>query len=268
MFQITDVVKNLLIINILTFLASIVLTQSGILNTQDMLALHYPTSPDFRPFQIATYFFMHADFMHLFFNMFVLVMFGPKLEVLWGAKRFLFYYFFCAIGALVLHLFIHYLELQPLQNALAAYQANPSLDNFWSFFNKTGLTDIPQNGEIFKTLSNGIQEGDKGAITQAYSEMVDIVAAKSNSAMLGASGAVFGILLAFGLKFPEFSLYLLFIPIPIKAKYFVPLLMIVELYLGVNHFSWDNIAHFAHLGGALFGILLILYWEKFGSRFS
>ncbi len=268
MFQITDVVKNLLIINILTFLASAVLTQSGLLDTQDMLALHYPTSPDFRPYQIATYFFMHANFMHLFFNMIVLFMFGPQLEILWGPKRFLFYYFFCAIGALVLHLFIHYLDLNPLQEAMGAFKTNPNLDNFWSFFNQTHLTDLPENAKAFKELSNLVREGDPQGIALVYKEMSEIVGAKGNSVMLGASGAIFGILLAFGLKFPEYTLFLLFLPIPIKAKYFVPILMIIELYLGVTQFAWDNIAHFAHLGGALFGILLILYWEKFGSRFS
>ncbi|GJM33572.1 MAG: rhomboid family intramembrane serine protease [Saprospiraceae bacterium] len=267
MFQITEVVKNLLIINVLTFLASIVLTQSGILNTQDMLALHYPTSPSFRPYQIATYFFMHANFLHLLFNMIALVFFGNQLEVLWGAKRFLFYYIFCAMGALVLHLLFNYVELHPLQVALDNFRDTPSLDNFWAFFNQTNLTQIPENAKIFKEMSNQIREGNPQVIAQVYSEMVSVFGAKSNTAMLGASGAVFGILLAFGIKFPESSIFLLFIPIPIKAKYFVPVLMIGELYLGVNQFSWDNIAHFAHLGGAIFGILLILYWEKFGSRF-
>ncbi len=260
MLRITDVVKHLLVINVLMFLAS------QVMNTE-MLALFYPASDLFQPYQIVTHFFMHANLAHLFFNMFALWMFGSALEQLWGPKRFLFFYFFCAFGAALLHLGWSYFEFSGMQDLIEAFRANPNYDTFWAFFNETNLPGIPENKEIFQQLSNGVRSGNEAAISQSLQSMQEALQRRMDIPIVGASGAIFGLLLAFGMYFPNMELMLIFLPIPIKAKYFIPILMVVELFLGVNQFSWDNIAHFAHLGGAISGFLLIMYWRKFAGRY-
>lgn len=242
-FRLTGVVKHLLIINILMFIGSNILTSSGTFNANALLALYYPNSPFFEPYQIVTHFFMHGGVTHILFNMFALVMFGPPLEQLWGEKKFLFFYFFSAIGAVVLSFLVHQFEYAHFVSQLAP--------------------------DVVKILEEqGLQALEKGY------NFKDIELAKLNlqyhSAipMVGASGAIFGLLLGFGMKFPNAELMLIFLPIPVKAKYFIPFLMVFELTLGVASFEWDNIAHYAHLGGALFGFLLILYWRKFDSGFQ
>ncbi|MEY2950560.1 MAG: hypothetical protein RLZZ248_1761 [Bacteroidota bacterium] len=262
MFRITDVVKHLLVINILMFVASL------ILGDVDMLALHYPGSDKFQPYQIATHFFMHAGLAHIFFNMFALVMFGSALETLWGPKKFLFFYFISAFGAAALHLLYSYYNIEQLQGLLNAFEAGPSYDTFWAFFNETNLVGLKGNQPIFDAMSRSIRMGDADAIKNTIEAMNEHIVRTKDIPVVGASGAVYGLLLGFGMAFPNAELMLIFLPIPIKAKYFIPILMIAELFLGVNQFSWDNIAHFAHLGGAISGFLLILYWRKFGSRFD
>ncbi len=243
--RLTGVVKHLLIINILMFVGSNILTSSEIFDANSTLALYYPNSPLFQPFQIVTHFFMHGGFTHILFNMFALVMFGAPLEALWGEKKFLFFYFFSAIGAVALTFAIHYFEynafLRDLSPDTIKYLATEGYD----------------------ALSKGYNFTD-----QALGDLNLKYYRHNYVPMVGASGAIFGLLLAFGMKFPNVELMLIFLPIPIKAKYFIPVLMIIELTLGVANFSWDNIAHFAHLGGALFGFLLILYWRKFDSGFQ
>lgn len=241
--RLTDVVKNLLIINILMFVGSNVLTSAEIFDANRMLALYYPNSPLFQPYQIVTHFFMHGGFAHILFNMFALVMFGAPLEALWGAKKFLFFYFFSALGAVALSFGIHHFEYANFLSQLSAEQINT--------FETEGL-DALMKGYNFV-------DAEMAALNVKYHSLIP---------MVGASGAIFGLLLAFGMKFPNVELMLIFLPIPIKARYFIPILMVFELTLGVANFSWDNIAHFAHLGGALFGFLLILYWRKFDSGFQ
>lgn len=262
MLRVTDVVKNLLIINILMFVVSL------IMGNIDTLALHYPASEKFMPFQIATHFFMHAGIGHLFFNMFALFMFGSALEALWGPKKFLYFYFFSAFGAAALHTAYSYYDINQMREMIDVFRTNPSYDTFWAFFNETSLPKIAQNKDVFDEMSKGIRAGDSSVINEAIQEMEKQVKRMEDIPVVGASGAVYGLLLAFGMAFPNAELMLIFLPIPIKAKYFIPVLMLVELFLGVNQFSWDNIAHFAHLGGAISGFLLIMYWRKFGSRFD
>ena len=261
MLRITDVAKNLLIINVLFFVA-------GFVFNTDQLALYYPGSEKFRPFQLVTHFFMHANLMHIFFNMFALAMFGSALETLWGAKRFLFYYFACAFGAAALHLFVNYLDFSGLQTLIDNFRATPNYDTFWAFFKKVPIDRLnPEYRQAIMKLSSAIQESDAGAINQATGAMEQYLRFKMSTPVVGASGAIFGLLLAFGMKFPDAELMLIFFPVPVKAKYFIPILMLVELYLGVNNFSWDNIAHFAHLGGALTGLFIILFGRLFNVRF-
>lgn len=208
------VVKNLLIINVLMFLATFTLERFNI-DLTNILGLHFFKASDFRIYQIITYMFMHANFGHLFFNMFALWMFGNTLENIWGSKRFLLFYMVCGIGAGLCQELVQYIEY-------ATSLANYATVN-------TGGKIIPMS---------------------AYLNMMNTV---------GASGAIYGLLLAFGMMFPDSRIYLYFL-FPIKAKWFVIGYAVLELLLGIG--GADNVAHFAHLGGMLFGLLLILYWRK------
>ena len=229
--SIPPVVKNLIAINIILWLASVVtpglLHRLGV-NTElsDILGMHYWASSKFNPAQLITYMFMHGGFEHLFFNMFALYMFGGILERLWGPKRFLFYYLVTGIGAGI---------IQQL---------------FWTVEFHSALTAI--NHAISTDFINA------QALIEQKRQFLD----SPYLITIGASGAVFGLLLAFGWLFPNQELYVMFIPIPIKAKYFVFFYGIVELFMGVAQFSGDSIAHFAHLGGMLIGAILIMYWKK------
>ncbi|MBQ2907448.1 MAG: rhomboid family intramembrane serine protease [Bacteroidales bacterium] len=215
------VVKNLLILNVLFFLATIACDVVLRIDLADYLGLHYIGASDFQPFQLVTYMFMHGNFAHLFFNMFALWMFGNTLENIWGPNRFLLFYFICGIGAGLIQELVQYIQyvttLQGYENVrIAANQIIPMSE---------------------------------------YLNMLTTV---------GASGAVYGILLAFGMMFPNSTLYIYF-AIPIKAKWFVLIYGIIELFSGFT--SVDNVAHFAHLGGMLFGLILILYWKKKGNLY-
>ncbi|MEQ8705046.1 MAG: rhomboid family intramembrane serine protease [Phaeodactylibacter sp.] len=222
MFRVTEVVKHLLVINILMYLGTMLLGDPSHGTSLDLvnekvtdfslwgryrLAMFFPTSDYFRPFQIVTHMFMHADIGHLFFNMFAVFMFGPPLEATWGPKRFLFYYLVAGFGSVLLHTLVRGIEI------------------YW-FGESIFAANVPS---------------------------------------LGASGAVFGLLVGYGMLFPENRIMLLIPPIPLKAKYFVLIYAGVELFMGLGNLN-TGVAHYAHLGGALFGFLLILYWRKFGSR--
>ena len=230
--NISPVVKNLLLINILFYIA-----QWTIPTFTQNLELYPISSEDFKPWQLATHFFMHSPYSigHIFFNMFALVIFGSQLERVWGPQRFLGYYISCALGAALLHLGVTYCRIHNIE-------INLSTEDLELFRNTA--YDAFQKGMNFK----------------------DPILAQLNllhhTPMLGASGAVFGLLAAFGYLFPNTELMLLFPPIPIKAKYFVIGYAALELYLGVSNNPSDNVAHFAHLGGALIGIIIVLYWSK------
>tara|TARA_B100001142_G_C14285531_1_gene636736 strand:- start:67 stop:804 length:738 start_codon:yes stop_codon:yes gene_type:complete len=236
--QVPDVVKNLLIINGLLFFATISLENYGI-DLTEILALHQFQSTNFMPHQLITHFFMHANLTHLFFNMFALWMFGKTLENIWGGKRFLIYYMFTGLGAAALHLAISQYEILTLQQQLNAYELNTLLEN-----------------------GKSILERNQNYSHQIMGKLNQLI----NTPTVGASGAVFGILLAFGVLFPNTLLYLYF-AIPIKTKYFVIIYGALELYLGLSNNPADNVAHFAHLGGMLFGFLLIKYWQKNNTQF-
>ncbi len=228
------ITKNLLIINALAFLASYVLKGYGI-DLDHIFGLHFFLSSDFRIYQPVTYMFLHGGFDHIFFNMFAVWMFGRVFEQLWGAKRYLLYYMVCGIGAGIcqeLVLFAEYLTL---------------------------TSSMPK--ELVDVVLN---EG--ASILQMSMNYTDTSMAHLNVAVnlptVGASGAVFGILLAFGLYFPNEQMFIFPIPFPIKAKYLVIGYAVFELLWGIADRPGDSIAHFAHLGGMLFGFLLIMYWRK------
>ncbi len=230
---IPPVVKNLIIINIIMLLATYVLSMRGI-ELASIFGLHYFQSPEFRPYQLVTHMFMHGGFTHLLFNMFALWMFGRVLEGVWGPKRFFIYYFVTGLGAAVLHTFVNFLEFQNVASKMTPEAVEMVMTQGTEIFNQGKNFSDPIAGKLNLLL---------------------------NIPTVGASGAVFGILLGFGMLFPNTQLMLLFPPIPIKAKYFVMGYGAIELYLGLTQ-SGSNIAHFAHLGGMLFGFFLIKYWNK------
>lgn len=263
MNQITHVVKHLLVINILMF----VVTELIFPSWKGSLAMYYPGSEQFQPIQLVTHFFMHGGWMHLFFNMYALAMFGPPVEMLYRSKRFLFYYIVCALGAAVLHNLYTWYDVSQLQTAMEAFQAAPSYDHYWQFFNQINPKHFTLYGnELVDDISRQLLNGDTGQAGSALQLMNELVERKMNVPAVGASGAIYGLLLAFGMQFPNHQLMLIFFPVPIKAKYFIPLLMVAEFYFGLQGFDWDPIAHFAHLGGALAGFIMIMIWRKTGAR--
>ncbi|MBO7073406.1 MAG: rhomboid family intramembrane serine protease [Bacteroidales bacterium] len=208
------VVKNLLIINFVFYLATIAFDYVWHIDLAQYLGLHYIGASDFRPYQFVTYMFMHGNFAHIFFNMFALWMFGNSIENAWGPKRFLIFYMVCGIGAGLTQELVQYIQLR----------------------------DIVENYQYVRLNGQSIPVDD-------YLNMLTTV---------GASGAVYGILLAFGMMWPDSRIYIYF-AIPIKAKWFVIIYGLLELFSGFS--SVDNVAHFAHVGGMLWGFLLILYWR-------
>jgi membrane associated rhomboid family serine protease len=259
----TPVVKNLILMNVVVFIASTVLDRLyGDVVTAN-LTLFYFKSPLFKPFQYVTHMFMHANFGHLFFNMFALWMFGKVLESVWGSKRFLIYYMITGMGAAAFYTFVNYLQYSPIESAILAFRNTPSPDLYAEIMRKyfsgedsdlslmTRWISDPQNSTY---ISQGFQK-----LVLSYSHLVNIP-------MLGASGAVFGILLAFGMLFPNTELMLLFLPIPIKAKWFVLGYGAMELFFGLTGIE-SGVAHFAHLGGMLFGFILIKYWNTKRTNF-
>lgn len=220
MNQLPVVTKNLLAINVLMFLALIVAEKYGI-DLNGYLGLHVFLADDFHPYQLVTYMFMHGGFTHLFFNMFALYMFGGLLERVWGAKRFLIYYFVTGIGAAFIQELVQYGYYAMQLSSYQYVEVGPGM-----------LMPMAQYLNQWTTV--------------------------------GASGAVYGILLAFAMMFPNERMFVIPIPFPIKAKYFVIIFCVLELVLGMSNNAGDNVAHFAHLGGVLFGLLLILYWRRTG----
>ena len=231
------VVKNLIIVNVLMLLGTFVLDKAGI-NLYTHLGLHFPLSDKFRPHQIFTHMFMHGDITHLFFNMFALYMFGRVLESVWGPKRFLLFYLVTGIGAAVIHSAVNFIE-------------------YYSVTSKLSVDEI----EYVKEIGYGIWAEGKNFSNELPAKLNLLL----NTPTVGASGAVFGILLGFGMLFPNTQLMLLFPPIPIKAKYFVIGYGVIELFLGIK--GGGNVAHFAHLGGMIFGYFMIKYWNKTLNRF-
>ena len=219
MDRIPQATKNLLAINVLMFLATIVMERKGI-DLTGVFGLHFFKAADFAPYQLVTYMFMHGGFSHLFFNMFALYMFGSVLERMWGVKRFLIYYFVAGIGAGLLQEVVQYVSY--IHEGLAAYE---------NVKTPTGVVPMGLFLNMWTTV--------------------------------GASGAIYAILLGFGMLFPNERMFIFPLPFPIKAKFFVIGYAVIELLLGFTN-STDGIAHFAHLGGMLFGLILILYWRKSG----
>ena len=235
MNRLPAVTKNLLAINILMFLATIVMERQGT-NLTSLFGLHFFMASDFAPYQFVTYMFMHGGFSHLFFNMFALFMFGRTLEYVWGPKRFLIFYIVAGIGAAL---------VQELVGAVR-------------YFYLVDGVEPDVLAIVFDEGALALREG-KNFILSNLAELNLVL----NSQTVGASGAVYAILLGFGMLFPNERMYIFPIPFPIKAKFFVIGYALIELFLGTMG-SPDGVAHFAHLGGMLFGLVLILLWRKKG----
>lgn len=266
------IVKNLLIINGLLFLATITFGSTFNLDLTKLFGLHFVGSSDFKPFQFITYMFMHGGFTHILFNMFALWMFGNVLENVWGPKRFLLYYMVTGVGAGIVYTIWIYFQMSPTLELIEAFLNNHDMDALAKFTSMHTFQLNEYSGQIwndFQQFKLNLQHlsfnpDDAVAMQSVINFVSDYKEFYLNqSVVVGASGAVFGILLAFGMMFPNSIIYIYF-AIPMKAKYFVMLYGAFELFEGWRN-SGDNVAHFAHLGGMLFGILLILYWKKKGT---
>jgi membrane associated rhomboid family serine protease len=257
------VVKNLLIINGIFFLATLGLGQAFNIDLYDKLGLHYFASEKFAPYQFITYMFMHGNFMHLFFNMFALWMFGYVLENVWGPKKFLIYYLITGLGAAVTHYIIVYIELRPVIEALQFYINSPGHIQLNNLLNSGYIDGSYEPLSQFISKYNLLIQTDMPKAVSYSAEFISQYKADvlNGPLVVGASGAVFGILLAFGMMFPNTMLYVYF-AIPIKAKWFVIIYGALELISGISNVKGDNVAHFAHLGGMLFGLIMILIWRR------
>jgi membrane associated rhomboid family serine protease len=260
------VVKNIIIINILFFLATFGLGSALNLELTDILGLHYFASSKFEPYQFITYMFMHGGFSHIFFNMFALWMFGSVLENVWGPKKFIFFYFFAGIGAALTHYLIFYFQINPVVQHMDLFINNPTLANLQQFvamhqfrISETSGDILPLFEQFEKSFSILQQDPtNPQALQVAVNFITDYKEYYLNiPVVIGASGAIYGLLLAFGMLFPNSIIFLYFFPM--KAKWFVIIFGVFEL--GSGFFDTGNVAHFAHLGGMAFGFLLMIYWK-------
>lgn len=224
------VLKNLLIINILCFIATLYYSHGGADPVGEHFGVYYFNSPNFRPWQLITYMFLHGGWEHILFNMFALYSFGAILEYTMTSQRFLVFYFVCGIGAVIFQMIVQAYEVHAITGGINI--AFPELE------------------------SSYLQYG------QNAQKLYDIF----NVPMVGASGAIFGVLIAFGMIYPNAELMILFIPVPVKAKYIIPVYILIELSLGISQFGGDNVAHFAHIGGAIIGFILVKMWRLQGPR--
>ncbi len=224
------VTKNIIIINVLLFVLTLLLEQTQHIDLNKYLGLHYHLAPDFQPHQFITYLFMHGGFSHLLFNMFGVYIFGQVLEQVWGPKRFLIFYIVTGLGAAITQYIINHFQ----------------------------ITEVL--AEVNSIIAN----------TRDPQQIADMIAEKeyylNNNIIIGASGSLFGLLGAFGMLFPNRLLYLYFF-IPIKAKWMVIAYGAIELFSGISNNPMDNVAHFAHLGGLFVGLILVLIWRRDRTQF-
>ncbi len=234
MNRIPDTIKHLIIINIIMFVATQMMPEQF----YNLFAMHFPLNPHFRIWQIVTHMFMHGGFAHIAFNMYALWAFGAPLEYMWGKKKFLIFYFVSGLGAILLYTGVAYFDFNNYMNELI------------------------QAGMSKEVILQSLIENK---VTGAYQEFLPVLqkmAAIFNGILVGASGAIYGVLVAFAFYFPNAELMLIFIPYPIKAKYFVPLLVLADFMFGITNVFHTPIAHMAHVGGAITGFILMKMWGK------
>ena len=237
MNNITGAIKHLIIINVILFVGP----QFMKLDFSNLLALHFPKNEHFGIWQYITHMFMHGSFGHILFNMYGLWAFGSPLEKMWGKNKFIFFYFSAGIGAGLVYTLVNY------------YQFN----EIYNLFINAGL----QQSEII-TILESAKTNDLRVIEFITQEQFNSIIGLYNAKAVGASGAVYGVLVAFGMYFKDAKLALIFLPIPIAAKYFIPILIAIDVFFGMTDYSIGNIAHFAHIGGAIIGFIIAWYWKK------
>jgi len=235
MGRISETIKTLIIVNVIFFIGSSFLGDVA----YKLFALFFYENPNFRFWQPLSHMFMHGGIMHILFNMYALWAFGSPLEQIWGRKKFLFFYFSAGLGAALIHTAANY------------YQVNSATDVLLN----AGMSST----EITNMLVTG--QYNSGVLSSVSTEIIQSAYNSFNTPAVGASGAIYGILVAFGMMFPNAELMLIFFPVPIKAKYFIPLLLIGDLFFGISGAA-TGVAHFAHIGGALFGFIMAYYWKK------
>jgi membrane associated rhomboid family serine protease len=253
--RLTPTVKNLLLITVAAYLVPSLL---GWRDANLYLGLWHVSSVNFVPYQLLTYMFAHGNFMHLLFNMLGLIFLGPLLEQFWGAKKFLTFYLITGIGAGLFYEGVKYAQTIPMENAMEVYIANPNPDDFAVFVSKYA----PRYYNRIYDFIDYYYDHETAGRAQSIDYVRQIYGSTVNVPMVGASGAIYGILMAFGLLFPNTRLMLLFPPIPIKAKYFVLILGGIAIYSEFSSSSTDNVAHLAHLGGMIFAFIMIKFWAK------
>ncbi len=267
--NLSPVTKNFLIINIVIFLIQIVLN----LPLPELLGYRYIFAESFQPYQLFTYMFVHANGWHLFGNMFALFIFGPMLEQYMGSKRFLILYMVTGLGAGLLYATVNFIEVSQMESALIAFQNTPTPENLHHFINQhTGGYEIYKpvyQEEIYNFVNKDFPEDptNPAYIERARSIIGTHYQFNANMPMVGASGAVFGILMAFGLLFPNLQLMLLIPPMPVRAKYLVAFYAIYSIYALLENAPGDNIAHLAHIGGMVFAFILIKAWGLKSTNF-
>ena len=237
MGRITEAVKHLVIINAIFFIVPQLAPNLGL---QNMFALYFPENEHFGFWQFLTHMFMHGGFTHILFNMYALWAFGTPLEQIWGRNKFLFFYFSAGLGAGAIYTLVNYYQFNSVYDQLIKIGLS-SIDI------QQILTTGSYNSQILETIS----ETDLSEFFATY-----------HTPAVGASGAIYGILVAFGMMFPNAKLALIFFPVPIAAKYFIPLIILGDLFFGMTSYSIGNVAHFAHIGGALIGFIIALYWKR------
>lgn len=261
--RLTPLVKNLLIINI-----GIALIQGFMkIDLGDYFGLYYISAPEFKPYQFVTYMFLHSTthIMHIVGNMFALFIFGPLLEQFLGPKKFLILYMVTGVGAGFFYTGVNYLEVSSVQRDVEAYVTNPNPDDFNRLLIDHGTNLNPEIYDFVDEYSRN--PGSERLKANSVSLARQLYSLYGQYNMVGASGAVFGILAAFALFFPNTELFLLFIPFPIKAKYLVTFYILYEVYAELQRAPGDNVAHLAHIGGALIAFFLVRYWKKQRSDF-
>lgn len=243
MYRLTDTVKHLIIINVLMFIGTMAFKESELF--YNWFALYYPQNELFKPWQIFTHMFMHGGLMHIFFNMFALWMFGIVVEQQMGARKFIFFYISCGLGAALVQLGFYYFQFS----------------NELSLLTNSGFS----KESVMEVLKSGYNMYDRRWEQVLTDQQLANFVGSFNASMVGASGAIMGVLVAFGMTNPEARLMLIFLPIPIKAKYFIPAIIgldLVSALTGHSFFSPSNTAYAAHVGGALTGFLIMWFWKK------
>jgi membrane associated rhomboid family serine protease len=236
----TDAIKHLIIINVILFAAPQFLPS---LNLQPMLALWFPENANFGFWQFVSHMFMHGSLTHILFNMYALWAFGSPLEQMWGTKKFTFFYFTAGIGAGLIYTLVNYFQFNQVYDLL--------LNNGWM---ASDIQSLLTTGQAKVGVSSEVSQDDLNTLYGIF-----------HTPAVGASGAIYGVLVAFGFAFPDAKLAMIFFPVPIAAKYFIPLIIIGDVVLGFSGANTGT-AHFAHIGGALIGFLIMKYWQK--SQFS